>query len=269
MVFRACNICTYKPIFKYMGRITATKIGASRLYLEALAIFQNFLVFTNQDTLFVTNVDTFIETPAYISPVLFKKLHLNKLINSYSGGVYPKTISIAGLIILDHCLKYVTVFIHTRYYGTILIEVDKDAFYYDEWIDEATVENITHRGMDSFMCPQTLKLQVSKIQHGHSGIADAKFDKYTSHPHDTLKSINEDNDDLKSLQIISNGKLLQNIYSYDYKDSITVLNQKVMGILIKREIDSVYNYYILRIINLMTHGNSTVYKDYYINDVYE
>jgi hypothetical protein len=236
------------PIFRYSGRITATVLGESKFYLDAINIFNKYLIFSNEKTLFVTNVEKFIEYPSYMSPIMFKKINLNMLIRRYSSNVYRTTGSISSILLLDHCLSYISVFISTRYFGTIMIEVDKSAFLYDEWTD----------------------IPVER-----------------KNPNDTMAIIND-------------GRLLYNIYSYDYDTMISVMNQHGIVMLIRYDItfdankmqsqqqngrfiksplsgaskpgiknESGNGYYILRVINLLAHEESMVYRDFQIMNVNE
>ena len=77
-------------------------LGESKFYLDAINIFSKYLIFSNEDTLFVTNVEKFIEYPSYMSPIMFKKINLNRLIRHYSNKVYGVTGSISSILLLDH-----------------------------------------------------------------------------------------------------------------------------------------------------------------------
>ena len=87
--------------FAYSGRITATVLGTPSFYLDSFTIFCKFLVFTNKDSLFVTDLEKFIEGPNYLTPMQIKRVSLDTLIASYSEGLYPKTECIASIQILD------------------------------------------------------------------------------------------------------------------------------------------------------------------------
>ena len=87
----------------------------------------------------------------------------------------------------------------------------------------------------------------------------------------TFSNLNESNkiNFKESKSVIQTGRILQNIYSYDYSRAEFVMNEKVMGILLKNHIDKIFSYYVLRIINLLTHEQSMVYRDIYIFDANE
>lgn len=224
------------PMFQFVGRISATVLGENTFHLDAMTLFSKYLIFSTTNMLYVTNVEQFIESPDYFSPIQIKSIELDTLITNYSQSLYKHTSEISDILVLDHCAFYVSVFIHTKYYGTIMLEVVKDAFMYDEWKDSPTT-------IDSPLGPK---------QHLIYG---------------TILNNEDDPTDPDPLPIINSGRLLYNVYTYDYDNAITVLDQRVMGMLIYRDVDNVYNYYILRIINLATHEKSMVYKDFYLFDV--
>lgn len=116
----------------------------------------------------------------------------------------------------------------------------KSAFYYDEWID-APLES----------------------ENQNNGAPLNSF--FPNNVHNLKNYVVEDNPE----PIINNGKLLYNIYSYDYSKAVSVLGQRAMIMLIRREIDNVFNYYIIRVINLLAHEQSSVYKDFYVSEVNE
>ena len=47
------------------------------------------------------------------------------------------------------------------------------------------------------------------------------------------------------------------------------MNPRVLAMLIKNEVSPGFHYYILRVMNQMTHANSIVYRDYLISNVSE
>ena len=60
-------------MFKFYGKITATVLGIQKFLLDAMAIFDRYMIFSNEDSLFVTNLEKFIESPQYFSPTQMKK----------------------------------------------------------------------------------------------------------------------------------------------------------------------------------------------------
>ena len=218
-------------MFKFYSKITATGLGIQKFFLDAMTMFDRYLIFSNEDSLFVTNFEKFIESPQYFSPTQMKSIDLSPFFKYYSGNVFTETDWIPKLLVLDRWITYVSVFIHTRFYGTLMLEVPKAAFEYDDWNFETV----------SDLLPFTSKHNLDAIKYN---LKDSK-------------------------PVVQSGRILQNIYTYDYMDAEFIMNEKMMGILLKNHVDNIFSYYIIRIINLLTHEQSMVYKDIYILDANE
>ena len=54
---------------------------------------------------------------------------------------------------------------------------------------------------------------------------------------------------------------------YDYDLSFSITTNKVLAMVIKKQVMNGFSFYILRVMNLMADANSIVYRDYLIENV--
>lgn len=148
-------------------------------------MYDKFLLFSNLRTLYVINFESFAKSPDWFTPSQVKSIELDPLMNYYSKHLFQETYSIVHINAVDHCMDHISVFIHTEFSGTLMLEIEKAAFYYDEWIYAPVNKEKTHE-LTSAESLGRYKYKVTNLEEA---------------------------------DIISNGKLLMNYYYYNYTDS--------------------------------------------------
>ena len=109
-----------------------------------------------------------------------------------------------------------------------MLEIAKAAFEYEDWFDAS---------------------QYNDYQLENNDDADLYYYSVNNY-------VNE--------SIVHNGRLLINYFYYDLQNSIYLANERVLIILLKENVQNLYEFYMLRIFNLITHGDSIVYRDYFL-----
>ena len=88
--------------YNVLGRLTASNLGISKFVLESLAMYEKNLLFTNDKTLYVVNIETFVKAPDYFTPMQVKSILLDPIIYKYSQHLFKNTYLIAHINVVDH-----------------------------------------------------------------------------------------------------------------------------------------------------------------------
>ena len=67
-----------------------------------MAMYEKNLLFTNDKTLYVVNIETFVKAPEYFTPMQVKSILLDPIIYKYSQHLFKNTYLIAHINVVDH-----------------------------------------------------------------------------------------------------------------------------------------------------------------------
>lgn len=220
----------WKRDFQYVGEISSTTLDSPRFCLDSVTIFSRFLVFSNHSSLFVLDLNDYIESPRWFTPTMVREVSLDKLMEQYSGGLYSEVMNVTHIHIEDTCLEHVTLYIFTKDNGILMLNVFKEPFKNELWKNTQVLSQLTN----------DIRLPKDKTENLH---------------------------DVKS--ILYSGRLLPNYYNFDFSDSLYAVNSRMMGLLIKIKYEGGYHMYIFRWFNIMTHEESIVNFDQPLSQVSE
>lgn len=229
----SCPDC--RPDFRYIGEISASTLDSPKFCLDSLTMFSHFLIFTNHTSLFVLDMEDYIDSPQWFTPKQVREVSIDDLLRQYSGNMYKEAINITDIHIEETCLEHLTMYIFTQKYGILMLEINKISFYSERW----------HKD--------------------HIRVLDgSQLDNPTSVSDSYKYKLGSGN-----YKIIADGRLLMNYYEFDYTNILYAVNTNMMGMLIKIEYEGGYHMYMFRCVNLMTHSRSMVYFDYPLPKVNE
>lgn len=129
--------------FDYIGEISATVLQTPNFFLDALMLFENYLAFTNHKTLYILDVNNFIAAPVWFNPIQIRSVDLAEMLAEFSQNLYTEITNITEILMVDRCLGHITVYIHTQYSGTLMLEVNKDPFINNVWLNTPMRLNTT------------------------------------------------------------------------------------------------------------------------------
>ena len=130
------------------------------------------------------------------------------LMDKYSDGMYPHAMNVTHIHIEDTCLEHVTVYIFTKDYGILMLNVLKETFYTELWKHTEILLPTENQNTDKNSDPSSLMLS-----------------------------------DHHKKTIIYSGRLLANYYNFDFSDSLFAVNTRMMGMLIKIKYEGGYHMY--------------------------
>lgn len=214
--------------FRYVSEISASTLSSTRFTLDAMELFGSFLIFSNQTSLFLLDIEDYIDQPQWFTPKQVRVLCLNRLIENLSGGMNTEIDNIIDIHIEETCQEHLSVYIFTRWFGIIMLEVNKLSFYSNKW------------KTDPIMPTEASK----NLNNNQESILDNFYAKGDS-----------------NYSIVAAARILSNYYDYDYTDMLYAVNNKMMGVLLRLRFEGGYHIYTLRIYNLLTHSSSIVYID--------
>ena len=206
-----------KTEFTYNSELSATSLDTLKFCLDSLTRFDHFLVFTNHNSMYIIDLDEYLDRPQYFTPKQLRELHLDILINRYSNEQYTKTENITAIHIQETCQEHLSVYIFTKYNGILMLEVNKASFYSERWKND---DMLSSHSSSSTLLKTTESKNINELY------------------------VNTHIEDIYS--IIADGRLLHNYYSFDYENCLYAVNNRMMGLLVKLEFEGGYHIYVFR-----------------------
>lgn len=216
--------------FQYVGEISSTTLDSPRFWLDSVTIFSNFLIFSNHSSIFVLDLNDYIQSSKWFTPTMVREASLDMLMELYSNKMYSKVMNVTHIHVEDTCLEHITLYIFTKDNGILMLNVFKEPFSNHMWKNTKVLSSLN---------------SPYQLSNGRAEILQ----------------------EIKS--ILCSGRLLHNYYSFDFSDSLYAVNSRMMGLLIKIKYEGGYHMYIFRWFNIMTHEESIVNFDQPLTQVSE